>query len=692
VTRPRSRLARRARRRILATLVGLVLVAAAVPQVTAAADGLAGQSGIQLGLPLTDSAMTINGRGRFQNLSVTVNQTAHLANQAISVTWTGGDPGTNVSSNFLQIFQCWGDDDGTNAENPGPPPEQCEFVENPSSATWRPRSPTGHHRRCTAGSSRTDGDFPGSIATTPTRRVLRQRDRERVATVPPVDGTVVNASFVTRQVTSDGGAAVTWMNNYFDFNTTNEKPWARPTATGPAVSHSRSTPGWRRPAWAAARRSSPDRTAPTRFRSVGSSSSLAGKAPTRTAPPATSETIRAVTSPLSPQVWSNRIAFPLDFNPVDSPCKLGADERRIAGSELATGAVTSWQPKLCANPGSPPYADSAVSDDQARQQVIIGAAGAPGMAVVSRPYDPAFIDPESNPVVYAPLTLSGAVIAFNIERLPQTGHAFDPGEVPITSTRVEHLNLTPRLVAKLLTQSYLSAFYNIQANGARPTGPYGWLTSAPATITVDPDFLRYNPEFAALSTASQRNMATLTVEAPTSDTAQLVWEWILADPEAKAWLDGAPDEWGMKVNPYYATDAAVNVNGAAFADPVPEDFPKNDPYCHQDPGLGGIVPRRSASSTPSPTRRRWPTPPLPPGPRTTGPAPSTTRSTSASRRRTRGGRRRARKSSASDRSPPSPTARRRCDSACRPPASAGRATTVPAARSSRQTTPDSSPA
>ena len=25
-----------------------------------------------------------------------------------------------------------------------------------------------------------------------------------------------------------------------------------------------------------------------------------------------------------------------------------------------------------------------------------------------------------------------------------------------------------------------------------------------------------------------------------SDAAQQVWEWILADPEAKAWLDGSP--------------------------------------------------------------------------------------------------------------------------------------------------------
>jgi hypothetical protein len=72
-----------------------------------------------------------------------------------------------------------------------------------------------------------------------------------------------------------------------------------------------------------------------------------------------------------------------------------------------------------------------------------------------------------------------------------------------------------------------------------------------------------------------------------------VWEWILADPEAKAWLDGQPDEFGMKVNPVYATTAGGNTNGVPFAEPVPETFPKSDPHCYQAPPQGpngSIVP------------------------------------------------------------------------------------------------------
>ena len=59
-------------------------------------------------------------------------------------------------------------------------------------------------------------------------------------------------------------------------------------------------------------------------------------------------TIGVSTSPLAPNAWKNRIAIPLEFNPVDSPCTFADVERRIAGNEMAVPAVSSWQPTLCA--------------------------------------------------------------------------------------------------------------------------------------------------------------------------------------------------------------------------------------------------------------------------------------------------------------------------------------------------------
>ncbi|MFX9193240.1 hypothetical protein ABTN81_19905, partial [Acinetobacter baumannii] len=49
-----------------------------------------------------------------------------------------------------------------------------------------------------------------------------------------------------------------------------------------------------------------------------------------------------------------------------------------------------------------------------------------------------------------------------------------------------------------------------------------------------------------------------------------------SDQSARDFLSGSPDAWGMTVNPWSATDAAINKTGTALALPR-EDFPKADP-------------------------------------------------------------------------------------------------------------------
>jgi hypothetical protein len=285
-----------------------------------------------------------------------------------------------------------------------------------------------------------------------------------------------------------------------------------------------------------------------------------------------------ISSPLSPLAWSNRIAIPLDFRPVDSPCDINADSRRIVGSELLQLAISSWQPALCAGTGLPPYSYAAIGDISARQQISSNSSGGPGMAVVSRPLTGAS---ESNPFVYAPLSVAGLVIGFNIERVPNIDA---PEEARlIAGVRVAQINLTPRLVAKLLTQSYRT---QVEVGGSRPD--YPWSTGNPRALGEDEDFLRFNPEFEQLQ-ASGRLLGGLQLPTGGSDAAFQMWEWILADPEASAWLAGAPDEWGMRVNPSYSTNAAANTSGSSFGDPLPTSFPKADPYCFQAASPNGVL-------------------------------------------------------------------------------------------------------
>ena len=115
---------------------------------------------------------------------------------------------------------------------------------------------------------------------------------------------------------------------------------------------------------------------------------------------------------------------------------------------------------------------------------------------------------------------------------------------------------------------------------------YDWLALNPSHMGNDPDFERFNPEFAQLEIGSPRRFGGLALPAGNSDAAEQVWEWILSDPEAKAWLAGEPDAWGMVVNPIYATTAATNSSGIPFGVPTPVSFPKGEPYCYQGPPVG----------------------------------------------------------------------------------------------------------
>lgn len=550
----------------------------------AKADGiLAGSQGTDTSLPATASQVTVKGRGTFADLTITVNQTANLTNQAVSITWTGGTstvsgPG-RFGGQYLQIMQCWGDDDGTVQGNPGPQPEQCEQGAVAGSYGGLPGGlyPSGFAlSRVISRSSWTN--FDASVGH------LDPRTTNVWLPFRAVDGTVVNVQTDPTFNPSVVGGNF-WLNPYFNQITTNEIAGAATGPDGRGAELFSVVNGVESSGLGCGQRTQPvvgsDKKTPLCWIVIvprGAPADENAGTPFET----NAEQAGVVTSPVSPEAWKHRIAIPVTFNPVDSPCALGVDERRISGSELALPAISSWQPSLCATGALPPYSYASVSDGSARQQLVSGQPGSPGMVVVSRPLDIAAIEP-AKPVVYAPVSVSGLVIGFNIERNPTPDAA--PAEQQLAGVRIADLSLTPRLVAKLLTQSYAQAVTIQQAP------PYAWLAGNPANMSLDPDFRQFNPEFDLLQVADGRTFSGLQLPAGNSDAAQQVWQWVLADPEARAWLDGAPDKWGMRVNPVYATTASANSRNVPFGDPLPSSFPKADPYCYQAPaqGPGGSI-------------------------------------------------------------------------------------------------------
>jgi hypothetical protein len=571
--------------RALAAIVAAVWVTALLPGAAWSASDSPGSQGTNTALPPTDSAVTVSAasvlgqNSPFHNLKITVNQTRNLVNQAISVTWSGGTP-TNADlggfngtfqDNFLQIFECWGNPDNFNPANPGPPPDQCEFGATPEPGTSQANTVPA-------------SSLPNDLNS---RWLLHSGGKW-------VPFKSVNGDTIPVQSNSNANAFNSiqyWLNPYFNFDTTNEDDFGLTEADGSGSEFF---------------------TADTGLEATGLGCGQQGyRQPdgTFTIPkcwlvivPRGSATVENLdgcsvtacggvdTSPLSPSAWKNRIAVPLDFNPIGSSCAIGANERRIVGSELATPAVTNWQPVLCATPGAPPYQYASISDNQARQQLTSAIIGAPGMGVISQPLDPSTV-PTGHPIVYAPLTLSGVVIGFNIQRTPKVSGAagYDPAEDPLRGVQLAHVYLTPRLVAKLLTESYLDQFFELGISGVQG---YDWVKKNPLSLVNDPDFLQFNPEFKKLQTLAGAEAGGLVVEQPTSDAAYELWQWILSDREARGWLSGQPDPWGMQANPLYTITADTNPTGAPFGTPTPDNYPKSDPYQFQSgPVQTGIVPR-----------------------------------------------------------------------------------------------------
>lgn len=360
-----------ARRRMVVVLLAalsVVSLSAMFVQIAGAqsATPVPGSQGTDTSLPLTDSAVTVHGRGEFADLAITVNQTENLTNQAVSITWEGGTPtrsaGARFGSDFLQIMQCWGDDDGTVEGNPGPPPEQC---------VW------GGIAGTYTGASSVVYSSTLAVSRIISRTIWENYDPAVGYTDPAsinvwrpfraVDGTVVN-SHVDPAFNPSVSGGNYWLNPYFDVVTTNE---VGASATGPdgtgaelfqvntGVQSSGLGCGQR-----VQRNADGGRSVPRCWIVVVPRGAAVDENAGAT------EWDGVLTSPLNPTAWASRVAIPIEFNPVDSPCSLADTERRISGNELMLAAVSSWQPALCGGGDLPPYSYAPVGDLTARQQLL----------------------------------------------------------------------------------------------------------------------------------------------------------------------------------------------------------------------------------------------------------------------------------------------------------------------------------
>ncbi|MBZ5734723.1 hypothetical protein K8Z61_09465 [Nocardioides sp. TRM66260-LWL] len=484
-----------------ACLIGAVLVLSPL--------GGAPASGAQ-----ASSAVTVQGTGRFADLKVTVSQTEHLINQVVDVKWSGGKQTTpttgGFSSDYLQIMQCWGDDPA------GPDRRDCQFG---------------------ALSSDTRG---GNWATS------RQVDYGSTLKDPNERATTTSIPF--RSVS--GVTVPDAPNQFFDAYSTNELPFARTYADGTGEEHVeiqtvREAPG------------------------LGCGARLEGGkvrdcwlviVPRDDVDADGSKTTSSVqSSPLSQSNWDQRLVVRLHFDPVGLACPIGTPERRLVGQEEVSEAVSRWQPVLCQETGSI-FGFSQINDDLARAQTL---AADPWLSFVSKPLDPENVA-DGRSLSYAPVSVSGVGIAFNIDGSPTDTAPED--EASKAGARVPSLRLNARLVAKLLTQSYRLATLDPDKLGRNPLA-----------MGYDPEFKQLNP---GLSHQDIRALARITVPVGQTDAFAELWRWVAADRSARAFLNGDPDPWGMTVNAAYKG-----------LDLTRSDFPLSDLTCRTfDTGTPDLCP------------------------------------------------------------------------------------------------------
>ena len=225
----------------------------------------------------------------------------------------------------------------------------------------------------------------------------------------------------------------------------------------------------------------------------------------------------------SPSNWRNRITVPLTFAVPASACNVVSSKSSVLvyGSELMVQATGQWAPYFCLNTKLFSFVHVQTGEPEARNLLASGNSGA---AFTSYGQPGGY----PRPVVNAPVAVTGFAISYIID---------GANGQPYTKLR-----LTPLLLAKLLTESYPAELPVQQEDTA--------LAHNPLNITLDPEFIKLNPGITR-GVAATEAASELIALSSDSDVIEALTTYINDNPEARTWLNGKPDPWGMVVNPAY---------------------------------------------------------------------------------------------------------------------------------------------
>lgn len=514
--------------------------------------------------------------GDFKDLKVTVSKTKNLTDEIISIEAEGMNPtvgapvGGTQAGNYLQIMQCW-----------GPDPMARDFYET---CQFGSRESVRNVSQ-TVGDPSTEAAGRGVLSTEPVNGEIDGKQTE-ISINTPVPFRTVKGQRSTPAYNPASRTITDGVSEYYSSENTNEQPYV------PFGSDGKARIGFQVQSGASQRylgcgmegrdrcwlvivprgmhsgflpeeryaEDLPGVPADKRTRCIADTQ---GKGIPQ---PGEVMDWGQLGSPISPNCanfW-NRMVIPLDFAPVGGACAMGASERRINGTEFFASILTSWGPALCANGGAS-YSFTSSAGDQVRQGVLsrndfgIVADELKEGTIGSAPPE-AITDGQ---VEYGPLANASIGIGFTV-RTPTQAY--------------RDLKMTPRLVAKMITQSYdmdipwVSGFGDRSANSNSQSRP----SRKAACLFEDPEWQTLNPA----ADLSCNNASTMFVTPLNPDDAtRVLWTFLQQDADARAFLEGKADPWGMSVNPYYLPQSNPNAAGGQeenLATDRVTTFPRSD--------------------------------------------------------------------------------------------------------------------
>jgi hypothetical protein len=461
----------------------------------------------------------------FKNLKVTVAQTSNLIDQAVRIDMSGFPGGTqamadgtgqiwSTATNYMQAMECWGD---------------------PSSATFRDTCEWG-------GRFAQNNGLGNSVYGDNVYRVASEN-------VSPSAGGAEDVPFVERDGTSfsgeqdiEGGNKTYPIASVYGVDSSNEQDGARVNADGTGEFDFELHTSIQAPELGCGATSAQDTcylVLVPRGTVYGGHDASCSQISAPGGHPYSYGDSPAIQGggPLVPgcDYWNNRIVVPLNFTTVAGACA-GGSEDDVIGSQMLIGAMGSWQPALCNTVGAPidftTNADSVARAYLLEKRTDVAFTSYPVTKdELQDPGDQTAFD--NTTVAYAPVAIGAVTVSFLADG---------------KNGQIDSLVLSPRLLAKLLTQSYI---FTIPSDGTDPgntdSAQLGAVNQSYNHIWDDPDFQALNPNWDQFT-----NNPSLVLPGPSgADAIEQVWKWIDSDADARNFLNGKPDPWGMTVNPNY---------------------------------------------------------------------------------------------------------------------------------------------